>query len=61
METKPKTWDIWRDGRLCGQADSYQNAQRIVTSLQRTYPTSSFRVQYIGKNLGVRREEEYIG
>jgi hypothetical protein len=61
MEQKPKTWDIWRDGRLCDHADSYQNAQRIVKALQRTYPTSSFRVQYVGKNLGVRSPEECIG
>ena len=58
---KPLTWDIWRDGRLCSQTDSYQNAQCIVNSLQRSFPTSSFRVQYTGKDLGRRSPEECIG
>jgi hypothetical protein len=58
---KPKIWDIWRDCRCCGQAESYQEAQRIISALQKVYPTSSFRVQYIGKNLGVRTKEEICG
>lgn len=58
---KPMLWDIWRDCKRCGQAPSHLEAQKIVKALQKMHPTSSFRVQYTGKDLGIRREEEFIG
>lgn len=61
MEEKPLTWEIWRDAKLCGRARSYQEADGIVRGLRKISPTSSFRLQYVGRNLGQRSPEELIG
>ncbi|WNZ24836.1 hypothetical protein HJG54_19615 [Leptolyngbya sp. NK1-12] len=60
-ENSTFNWAIYRNNTEHSRAVSYQQVQQIIRHARRIFPRDKFTARYNGKNLGVRRSEEYCG
>ena len=51
---KAATWNITRDGNHVTRVERKQEAERIVAQLQKLSPRSIFRIEYVGRAVGIQ-------